>query len=424
MTDACSTRKRRAVVTGIGPVTPLGVGHRELWSAALAGRSATTALRRLPGGVPIEAFGSRVVAEIPPAALERAGARASADRRLTLAHLALDLAVWDAGLESTAFRDASIVFGNAVGSPILVEEFVRRRDGSVPAEPLGGAEELLGALSFHTPARSLAEALGCRGRVLTVSTGCTAGSDAIGIAADLVRSGGSDLVISGSAEAPLTAVVLAAFDRIGALSRRNHDPAGASRPFDRERDGFVLAEGAAILVLEELGRARARGAHVYGEVSGYASVSNAYHMTNLPADGEELARCMRLALEDAGVRPEEVDMVNAHGSSTPQNDLCETNAVKAVLGRQAHRVPVNSLKSMIGHALGASNAIEVAACALGLEQGRVFPTANLQEPGEGCDLDYVPGTSRRAQMRHLLKLSSGFSGIHSVLVMTAPGVLS
>lgn len=424
MTGRYAAADRRVVITGVGPVTPLGIGREAFWRAAVAGRSATTAVESLPGGIPASAFESRIAAAVADAELEVQGERRHRDRRLTLAHLALRLALQDAALGPSHCRQASVVLGNAVGAPILVEEHFRRMDEASRLRPERGEPELLDHLSFHTPARSFARALGCRGRVLTVSTGCTAGLDAIGLAADLIGTGSDDLVITGSAEAPLAPVVFAAFDRIGALSRRNHDPQRASRPFDRERDGFVLAEGAAVLVLEERRHALARGARIYGEVSGYASVSNAHHMTNLPADGVALAECIRRGLEEAGASAEEVDYVNAHGSSTPQNDLCETNALKAALGPRARRVPVSSLKSMIGHALGASNAIEVAACALSLVERRILPTANLDAPGEGCDLDYVPGVSRRAELGRVLKLSSGFSGIHSVLVLTASEGLS
>jgi 3-oxoacyl-(acyl-carrier-protein) synthase len=181
----------------------------------------------------------------------------------------------------------------------------------------------------------------------------------------------------------------------------------------------VLAEGAAFVVLEEREHALARGAHVYAEIGGYASVSNSYHMTNLPADGSDLAGCVTAALADARLAPEDLDFVNAHGSSTPQNDICETNALKRALGPHAGKIAVNSLKGMIGHALGAANAIEIVACALALDEQFLFPTINLEHPGEGCDLDYVANVGRPAELTHLAKLSSGFSGIHSVLVMTA-----
>jgi 3-oxoacyl-(acyl-carrier-protein) synthase len=409
----------RAVLTGLGPVTPIGIGQAELLAGLRRGRSATSSLNELPGGFPVEQLDSRITARVDDARLAAHAPLAHPDRRIVFADLALRLALADAGLGEVGGARSALVLGNAVGAPTLVEAIFRRlRNGGL--DPAAPPPPLLDHLSFHTPATVLGRR--CRGaRLLTVSTGCTAGIDAVGLAAELIWSGGADLVIAGSAEAPLTPVVFAAFDRIGALSRRNHEPERASRPFDRQRDGFVLAEGAALLVLEERRHALARGARIYAEVTGFASLSNAYHMTNLPADGAALAECIRRALHDAALAPEEVDHVNAHGSSTPQNDLCETNAVKSALGARAGAVTVNSLKAMIGHALGASNAVEVAACALSLSAGFVFPTANLEEPGEGCDLDYVAGAARETPIQNVVKLSSGFSGIHSALVLGAAG---
>lgn len=410
---------RRVVITGVGPVTPLGVGAEELWRSLVAARSATRRIESLPGGFPVDSLLSRVTAQVPDEDLARRSRLAFGERRILLTDVALDLAVADAGLGAADLGSAAVVMGNAVGAAIEVERAYRRR--GAPAHRSGVDSSLLEHLAFHGPARHVAERTGTQGRLLTVSTGCTAGIDAIGMAFELVRAGAADRAIAGSAEAPLTPVVFAAFDRIGALSRRNHDPGGASRPFDRERDGFVLAEGAALLVLEERAGALARGARIHAEIRGFCSLGNGYHMTNLPADGAALAACIRGALSDGGLAADAVDHVNAHGSSTPQNDLCETNAVKAALGARSRRVTVNSLKGMIGHALGASNAIEIVASALSIAAGWIFPTVNLREPGEGCDLDYVIGHGRRAASGHVLKLSSGFSGIHSALLLAEAG---
>jgi 3-oxoacyl-(acyl-carrier-protein) synthase len=412
---------RRVVVTGVGPVTPIGCGREEFWQRMAAGTSATRALTELPGGFPVESLGSRVVARVGEP-LPGGESGPVGDRRHLLGEAAFRLALEDADLETGDLRDASVILGNAVGAPLAVEATFRDLEASGWRIELPPGH-LLRHLSFHTPAHELAIRYGCEGEVLTVSTGCTAGIDAVGTAFEQIRCGVADLVVTGSAEAPLTPVVFAAFDRIGALSRRNSDPEHASRPFDAERDGFVLAEGAAMMVLEERERAQARGARIYAEISGFASLSNSYHMTNLPADGRALGRCIEEALADAGLSPADVDFVNAHGSSTPQNDICESNALKSALGRHTGNVPVNSLKAMIGHALGASNAIEIAACALSLQRQFLFPTINLDRPGEGCDLDYVAKVGRPAELTHVVKLSSGFSGIHSVLVLSAGEML-
>jgi 3-oxoacyl-(acyl-carrier-protein) synthase len=415
------SREKRVVITGLGPVTPAGIGRRELWRRMREGTSATRSLAELPGGFPVHTLRSRVVARVPDLG-DGASAVPPGDRRRLLGEMALRLALEDARLDPGELRQAAMVLGNAVGAPLAVEALFRGLEASGWA-PNGVAGELLRQMSFHSLAHELATICGCREEVLTISTGCTAGIDAVGAAFEMVRSGRTGLAIAGAAEAPLTPIVFAAFDLIGALSRRNSDPEHASRPFDAGRDGFVLAEGAAFLVLEERQRARARGAHVYAEIGGYASLSNSYHMTNLPADGSDLAECLAAALADAGLVPQDLDFVNAHGSSTPQNDICETNALKRALGRHAGSIAVNSLKGMIGHALGAANAIEIAACALALDGQYLFPTINLERPGEGCDLDYVANVGRPAGLSHLAKLSSGFSGIHSALVMTAPEVV-
>jgi 3-oxoacyl-(acyl-carrier-protein) synthase len=410
-------RRQRVVITGVGPVTPIGVGVEAFWGAALAGRSGVQALTELPGGFPVESLRSRVVARVPDSELPEAGLGAR-DRRGLLARTALSRALQDARLSDLEEARAAVVMGNAVGSPIPVEAALRARDDS-----LGGqgarTEGLLRDMSFHTVADEVAARCGCEGPVLTVSTGCTAGLDAICCAFELLGADDVDIAVAGSAEAPLTPMVFASFDVIGATSRRNDEPAVASRPFDRDRDGFVLAEGAALLVLEQRNRALARGARIYAEILGAASTSNAYHMTSLASDGSTVADCIRQTLADAEISPQAVDHVNAHGSSTPQNDLCESNAIKLALGAGARRVSVNSLKSMLGHALGASNAIEMAACALSLYHQRHFPTINLSVPGLGCDLDYVPGHARKASCETMLKLSNGFSGIHTAVVLRA-----
>jgi 3-oxoacyl-(acyl-carrier-protein) synthase len=235
---------------------------------------------------------------------------------------------------------------------------------------------------------------------------------------DLVRTGRADLAVSAAADAPLTPVVFAAFDALGALSRRTDDLTCASRPFDRTRDGFVLGEGAGALVLEELEHAVARGATIYAEVRGFCSLSNGYHMTDLPPDGRALAACFEGALADAGLDPTSIDHVNAHGSSTVQNDICETNGIASVLGDRAREISVNSLKAIVGHALGASNAIELVACSLSIKERFIFPTGNLRTPDPKCYLDYVPNEGREARVRHLAKLSNGFSGIHSTVILS------
>jgi len=242
--------------------------------------------------------------------------------------------------------------------------------------------------------------------------------DAIGYAWQLIQEGSADVMVTGGAEAPIAPITVACFDAIKATSPRNDEPGSASRPFDRTRNGFVLGEGAAVLVLEELEHARARDAHIYGEISGYACHGNAHHMTGLRPDGREMAAAITSALDKAKLDPTAVDYVNAHGTATRQNDVHETAAFKRSLGEHAYAVPVSSIKSVIGHSLGAVGAIEVAACALAIEYGVVPPTANLHRPDPELDLDYVPLVSREQDLATVLTVASGFGGFQSAMVLT------
>jgi 3-oxoacyl-(acyl-carrier-protein) synthase len=258
---------------------------------------------------------------------------------------------------------------------------------------------------------------------MTVSNGCTAGIDAVAFGYETILDGEADVMLAGAAESPVSPISLACFDPIKATSRRNDDPARASRPFDRDRDGFTIGEGAAMLVLEEQGHARRRGARVYAEVLGYAGVCNAYHMTGLESHGRDMAKAIRLALDQAGLEPEAIGYINAHGSSTAQNDVHETAAFKEALGDHAYRVPISSIKSMIGHSLGAIGAIEMACCALVVDRGILPPTINYENPDPLCDLDYVPNVAREQRVDVVLSTGSGFGGFQSAMLFGRAGVV-
>jgi act minimal PKS ketosynthase (KS/KS alpha) len=262
--------------------------------------------------------------------------------------------------------------------------------------------------------------VGAEGPVSIVSSGCTSGVDSLGYAYQLIREGTVDVMIAGGTDAPISPIAVACFDAIKATSPRNDDPAHASRPFDLTRNGFVLAEGAAVLVLEEYEQARRRGTHVYAEITGYATRCNGYHMTGLKPDGREMAEAIRSALDSSRIDPTAVDYINAHGSGTKQNDRHETGAFKTVLGDHAYRTPVSSIKSMVGHSLGAIGSIEIAASALTIEHGVVPPTANLHEPDPECDLDYVPLVARERRVDTVLSVASGFGGFQSAMVLRRP----
>jgi 3-oxoacyl-(acyl-carrier-protein) synthase len=253
-----------------------------------------------------------------------------------------------------------------------------------------------------------------------MATGCTAGLDAIGAAMDAISCGMADVMVTGGVDAPITPIVVASFDVIKTLTRRNDEPTRASRPFDRDRDGFLLAEGCGIVILEEENHARERGAPILARILSYVSQSNAYHMTGLPADGAALADTISLAIDRARISPHDVNYINAHGSSTQQNDRNETAAFKRVFGRRAYDIPINGTKSVIGHSLGAASALETVVCVCALQEGVVPPTANYEHPCPECDLDYVPNTPRQQFLNVIECNASGFSGIHSAAIFSHP----
>ncbi len=419
---------RKTAITGIGVVAPGGAGRKEFWDLLAEGRTAT---RRLSFFDPTQ-FRSQIAAECdfdPTAAGLTPQEIARNDRFIQFALVAAIEAVADSGLElgSDGDIDGPIVgvsMGSAVGATTRLEdEYVvasnSGRDWLV--DPSYASSFLYHALVPSCLATEVACRFSAHGPALVVSTGCTSGIDAIGYGHQLITDGEADIMIAGATDAPLSPISIACFDAIRATSARNDDPEHASRPFDANRDGFVMGEGSAVLVLEELEHARARGAHVYCEITGYAARSNAFHMTGLKADGLDMADAISDALRQGRTDPTMVDYVNAHGSGTKQNDRHETAAFKAALGSHAYDVPVSSIKSMIGHSLGAIGAIEVAACALAIENRVVPPTANWSSRDPECDLDYVPNIARDHNIDVALSVGSGFGGFQSAIVLDRGG---
>ncbi|WP_433493361.1 beta-ketoacyl-[acyl-carrier-protein] synthase family protein [Micromonospora sp. CA-248089] len=411
---------RRTVVTGIGVVAPGGATRDRFWKTITEGRTAT---RRISFFDP-SPFRSQIAAECdfdPDAAGITLAERQRADRYVQFALACSAEALADSGLTLTdAQRErAGVVLGTAVGGTMALEqEYVRVSDSGrqwLVDHALGGAY-LYQALVPSSLAADVACRHGLHGPAQVISTGCTSGIDAIGYAHQLVADGEADVVLAGAADSPISPVTVASFDAIGATSPDNDDPEHASRPFDADRHGFVLAEGAAVLVLEEAEHARRRGAHVYCEVAGYASRSNGFHMTGLRPDGAEMAVAISDALRQARLAPTAVSYVSAHGSGTRQNDRHETAAFKRALGETAYRVPISSIKSMVGHSLGAIGSIEMAACALAIEYGVVPPTANWTTRDPECDLDYVPNEAREVPVDVALSVGSGFGGFQSAMV--------
>ncbi|MEU0054023.1 beta-ketoacyl-[acyl-carrier-protein] synthase family protein [Streptomyces sp. NPDC006184] len=413
---------RRVAVTGIGIVAPGGIGVPAFWDLLANGRTATRGITFFdPSGLR-----SRIAAEcdFDPAAhgLDEEQA-ARADRYIQFALVAGAEAVRDSGLD-LAREDpwrVGVSLGTAVGGTTRLEHdyvLVSNRGEHWDVDHRQAEPYLHRAFSPSTVASAVAERFGAQGPVQTVSTGCTSGLDAVGYAFHSVEEGRADICIAGASDSPISPITMACFDAIKATSSNNDDPAHASRPFDNNRDGFVMGEGGAVLVLEELEHARARGAHVYCELGGYATFGNAYHMTGLTSEGLEMARAIELALDHARLDPTAIDYVNAHGSGTRQNDRHETAAVKRALGPHAYDTPMSSIKSMVGHSLGAIGAIEVVACVLALAEQVVPPTANYDTPDPECDLDYVPRVARERKLSSVLSVGSGFGGFQSAVVLT------
>jgi minimal PKS ketosynthase (KS/KS alpha) len=419
-------RDRTAVITGIGVVAPGGIGVSAFWDLLTAGRSATRQITLFDA----QGFRSRIAAECdfdPVAAGLTAEQAARLDRTTQFALVAAAEAMRDSGLDFTAtdpYRLGTVI-GGAVGCTIRLEEQYKAvsgdgRDWLVDHTKAGA--HLYDYLVPSSIAAEVAWRCGAQGPVSLISTGCTSGLDAVGHAAALVTEGSADVVVAGAADAPISPITVACFDTIRATSANNADPEHASRPFDQRRDGFVLGEGAAVFVIEEADHARRRGAAGYCRVAGFARRANAYHMTGLRPDGREMADAIRTALDSAGLAPDRIDYINAHGSGTRQNDVHETAAFKRGLGERAYQVPVSSIKSMVGHSLGAIGSIEVAACALALRHQVVPPTANLTVPDPDCDLDYVPVTAREARLDAVLSVGSGFGGFQTAVVLDRTAV--
>jgi 3-oxoacyl-(acyl-carrier-protein) synthase len=420
---------RRVVLTGLGIISPLGIGKENFWQGLSSGRSATKHLSQVKSCQLFESFdfASQVISEVDdfdPEKLALPREICKQDRFIQFAVAGAFQAVKDANLDLKAIDNdrAGIALATAIcGTRQMEEEFIKVTNfGREEIDPSKVSPELYLASMSNTPGMLLSAMMGLRGPCVTLSTGCIGGLDAIGYAYETIANGDADIMLSGASEAPITPITIASFEIIHCLSTRHNDhPEQASRPFDVQRDGFVLAEGCGILVLEELEHAHRRGAHIYAEIAGFSNTSNALHMTDLLSDGDDLARAMTNAIQQSGLKPEDIDFVHAHASSTPQNDRCETSAIKLALGEHAYKVPVNGTKAMQGHALSSASAMEIAACALSFEHHYIHPTINLDEPDPACDLDYVPGQGRPWNGDVIITNASGFAGLHASMVLKA-----
>jgi 3-oxoacyl-[acyl-carrier-protein] synthase II len=403
------------VITGLGLITPLGIGVKDSWEALCAGKSGIGEITRFDASN----FTTKIAGEVkgfnPEDFLPQKEARRT-QLFIAYAVAAARMAVEDAKLVINADNElrVGVVTGCGLGGLATLEEHTLLIHSKGPRRvspffiPMMIGNMAAGMVSIH---------LGAKGPNSSIATACAAGTHGVGEAFRLIQRGAADAMITGGVESVITPTCVAGFGAMKALSTRNDDPQKASRPFDRDRDGFVVGEGAGILILESLDHALERGAKIYAEMAGYGMSGDGYHMTSPPPGGEGAVQCMKAAIEDAGISYQDVDYINAHGTSTPLNDLYETRAVKTVFQEKAHSVPISSTKSMTGHLLGAAGGIESVFTTLTIHEGIIPPTINLDNPGEECDLDYVPHTARKADVRIAMSNSFGFGGTNASLLI-------
>ncbi len=407
---------RRVVITGLGVISPIGLSKEQFWEGLKAARSGVVRVDDLIdlSGIEVK-IGAPVKSFDPLDFMDKKRAR-RLGRATQFAIAASALALKDSALhlEREDLDKIGVLLGTGIGNvEALTENHLKLlNEGPRRVSPFFVPQfmpnAVSGEISIHW---------GLRGPNYGIVSACASSNHALGTAADFIKDGYADIMLTGGAEAVLLPLTFAGFDQMGALSRRNDEPHKASRPFDKERDGFVLGEGAGVLILESLEHALKRDAHIYAELSGFGMSADANHITAPDADGAGARRSMQMALQRAGVSPDEVDYINAHGTATPLGDVSETKAIKSLFGERAYQIPVSSTKSQIGHLLGAAAAVEAIATLLALEEGILPPTINYEHPDPECDLDYVPNEARRAEVRVALSNSFGFGGHNSTIVL-------
>lgn len=406
--------KRRIVVTGIGSLTPLGNSSATTWEGICAGKSGIGMITKFD----CTGFETRIAGELknfdPSTFVSRKEARRS-DNFILYALAATAMALEDARLtidESNALA-TGVIIGSAIGGLATIEQ---EKSGQLQHGPGKMKPFSIPAVLCNLAAGQVSIKYGAKGPIGCPVTACAAGTNAIGEAARIIERGDATIMIAGGSEAAVCPLAVDGFNAMRAISRRNDEPEKASRPFDLNRDGFIISEGAGIMILEEMSFAIKRGAKIYAELAGFASTADAYHMATPPPGHAGAARCMEMALKDAGMAPTEIDYINAHGTSTPINDAYETEAIKTVFAEHSKKLMVSSTKSMIGHLLGASGAVEAILSVLTIERGIIPPTINLDEPDPECDLDYVPHQARRREINAAMSNSFGFGGANGVLI--------
>ena len=405
---------RRVVVTGLGVISPVGLTVPTMWESLLSGRSGVDYISSFDHAP----FGTKFAAEVEgfDACMYVGRNQAHHMDRFTQFAVAASLQAKEAArltINEDNADEAGVIVGNSVCGLLSVgEQFkVLSEMGPRRVSPV-----LAPTMTGDAASVQVSLTLGTKGVNYSPSSACSSGSDAIGQAYEVIRQGNAKIMVAGGTEAPIIPLILAAFGAIRVLSTKNHNPVAACRPFDAERDGFILGEGAAIMILEDATYALERGAPILAEVVGYGATSDAFHLTRPSPDGDSAVRAVRLALKRAGLGPEDIDYINAHGTATLLNDRTETTVIKSVFEDRAKRIPVSANKSMIGHLLGAAGSIEAVITVLALNDGMVPPTINLTHPDPECDLDYVPGEARRVKIRNAMSNSFGFGGHNSVLI--------
>jgi len=407
--------ERRVVITGIGLITPLGVGVNESWSGIIAGKSGVGEITRFNASI----YGTQIAAEVKGFKAEEFMAKKEANRMETFiayAVAATRMAMEDSGLiidDDNANR-VGVLTGCGLGGLNMLEVTAHTVDTKGPKRV---SPFFIPMLIGNMAPGMISIVFGAKGPNSSVATACAAGTHAVGDAYEIIKYGRADAMITGGVESVVTRTCIAGFGAMKALSTRNDDPDHASRPFDRDRDGFVVGEGSGMMILESLEHAQARGAKIYAEVVGYGMSGDGYHITSPPPNGEGASRCMQAALDNAGITADQIDYINAHGTSTPLNDLYETRAIKATFGAAAHSVPVSSTKSMTGHLLGGSGGVETIFTALAIQNSILPPTINFENPGEECDLDYVPNKAREKEVTYAMSNSFGFGGTNASLIL-------
>ena len=409
--------KRRVVVTGLGMISPLGVGNEPTWQGLLEGRSGIGPITKFDAS----AYAARIAGEVkgfdPEQWIEKKEVKKS-DTFIHYAIAAAQMAVDDAKLDMSAEDSdrVGVIIGSGIGGLPLIEEMHRKLMERGPARI---SPFFIPGLIVNLATGQISIRFGAKGPSSAPATACATGAHAIGDAFKIIQRDDADVMFGGGSEAVVTPLAVGGFAAMRALSTRNDDPERASRPWDKDRDGFVMGEGSGVLILEEREHALARGAQIYCEVVGYGMTSDAYHITSPSEDGDGMARVMLRALKDAGLQPTDIEYINAHGTSTSVGDRIETIAIKSVFGEHAYKLAVSSTKSMTGHLLGAAGGLESAIAAMAIRHGILPPTINLENADEGCDLDYVPNAARQAPgIKHVLSNSFGFGGTNATLIFS------